>query len=148
MLTIGGFAISMVWIWLAAAIIFIIIEAVTVGLTTIWFAAGALVALILALIKVGVGVQVAVFLILSLVLLATTRKIFVNKLKTGSEKTNVDALVGEEAVVLEDITPFNTGLVKVKGQNWTAIAADKDASILKGSTVKIKAIEGVKLIVE
>jgi membrane protein implicated in regulation of membrane protease activity len=138
----------MVWIWLAAAIIFIIIEAVTVGLTTIWFAAGALVALILALIKVGVGVQVAVFLILSLVLLATTRKIFVNKLKTGSEKTNVDALVGEEAVVLEDITPFNTGLVKVKGQNWTAIAADKDASILKGSTVKIKAIEGVKLIVE
>ncbi len=148
MLTIGGFMISMVWIWLAAAIIFIIIEAVTVGLTTIWFAAGALVALILALIKVGVGVQVAVFLILSLVLLATTRKIFVNKLKTGSEKTNVDALVGEEAVVLEDITPFNTGLVKVKGQNWTAIAADKDASILKGSTVKIKAIEGVKLIVE
>ena len=140
--------ISMVWIWLAAAIIFIIIEAVTVGLTTIWFAAGALVALILALIKVGVGVQVAVFLILSLVLLATTRKIFVNKLKTGSEKTNVDALVGEEAVVLENITPFNTGLVKVKGQNWTAIAADKDASILKGSTVKIKAIEGVKLIVE
>ena len=148
MLTIGGFTISMVWIWLAAAIIFIIIEAVTVGLTTIWFAAGALVALILALIKVGVGVQVAVFLILSLVLLATTRKIFVNKLKTGSEKTNVDALVGEEAVVLEDITPFNTGLVKVKGQNWTAIAADKDASILKGSTAKIKAIEGVKLIVE
>ena len=148
MLTIGGFTISMVWIWLAAAIIFIIIEAVTVGLTTIWFAAGALVALILALIKVGVGVQVAVFLILSLVLLATTRKIFVNKLKTGSEKTNVDALVGEEAVVLEDITPFNTGLVKVKGQNWTAIAADKDASILKGSTVTIKAIEGVKLIVE
>lgn len=148
MLTIGGFTISMVWIWLAAAIIFIIIEAVTVGLTTIWFAAGALVALILALIKVGVGVQVAVFLILSLVLLATTRKIFVNKLKTGSEKTNVDALVGEEAVVLENITPFNTGLVKVKGQNWTAIAADKDASILKGSTVKIKAIEGVKLIVE
>lgn len=148
MLTIGGFSIDMVWIWLAAAIIFIIIEAVTVGLTTIWFAAGALVALILALIKVGVGVQVVVFLILSLVLLATTRKIFVNKLKTGSEKTNVDALVGEEAVVLEDITPFNTGLVKVKGQNWTAIAADKDASILKGSTVKIKAIEGVKLIVE
>lgn len=148
MITIGGLTISMVWIWLAAAIIFIIIEALTVGLTTIWFAAGALIALILALFKVGVGVQVAVFLILSLVLLATTRKIFVNKLKTGSEKTNVDALVGEEAVVLEDITPFNTGLVKVKGQNWTAIAADKDATILKGSTVKIKAIEGVKLIVE
>lgn len=148
MITIGGLSISMVWIWLAAAIIFIIIEAMTVGLTTIWFAAGALAALVLALLKVGTGIQVAVFLILSLVLLATTRKIFVNKLRTGSEKTNVDALVGEEAVVLEDITPHNTGLVKVKGQNWTAVAHDKDATILKDTTVTVKAIEGVKLIVE
>ncbi len=148
MITIGGLSISMVWIWLAAAIIFIIIEAMTVGLTTIWFAAGALIALVLALLKTGVGVQVAVFLILSLILLGTTRKVFVNKLKTGSQKTNVDALVGEEAVVLEDITPHNTGLVKVKGQNWTAVAYDKDATILKDTTVKVKAIEGVKLIVE
>ena len=148
MLTIGGLTISMVWIWLAAAIVFIIIEAMTVGLTTIWFAAGALIALVLALFKVGAGVQVAVFLILSLVLLGTTRKVFVNKLKTGSQKTNVDALVGEEAVVLEDITPHNTGLVKVKGQNWTAVAYDKDATIVKDTTVKVKAIEGVKLIVE
>jgi membrane protein implicated in regulation of membrane protease activity len=148
MITIGGLSISMVWIWLAAAIVFIIIEAMTVGLTTIWFAAGALAALVLALLKVGTGIQVAVFLILSLVLLATTRKIFVNKLRTGSEKTNVDALVGEEAVVLEDITPHNTGLVKVKGQNWTAVAYDKDATILKETTVTVKAIEGVKLIVE
>ena len=148
MITIGGLSISMVWIWLAAAIIFIIIEAMTVGLTTIWFAAGALIALVLALFKVGAGVQVAVFLILSLVLLGTTRKVFVNKLKTGSQKTNVDALVGEEAVVLEDITPHNTGLVKVKGQNWTAVAADKDAVITAGTTVRIKSIEGVKLIVE
>ena len=106
------------------------------------------IALVLALFKVGAGVQVAVFLILSLVLLGTTRKVFVNKLKTGSQKTNVDALVGEEAVVLEDITPHNTGLVKVKGQNWTAVAYDKDATILKDTTVKVKAIEGVKLIVE
>ena len=148
MITIGGLTISMVWIWLAAAIIFIIIEALTVGLTTIWFAAGALIALVLALFKVGAGVQVAVFLILSLVLLGTTRKVFVNKLKTGSQKTNVDALVGEEGVVLEEISPFNTGLVKVKGQNWTAVAADKDAVITAGTTVRIKSIEGVKLIVE
>ena len=148
MITIAGLSISMIWIWLAIAIIFIIIEAMTVGLTTIWFAAGALIALVLALLKLGVGVQIAVFLIASLVLLGTTRKIFVNKLKTGSEKTNVDALVGEEAVVLEDITPHNTGLVKVKSQNWTAVAYDKDATILKDTTVKVKAIEGVKLIVE
>ena len=148
MISISGLSISMVWIWLAVAILFIVIEAMTVGLTTIWFAAGALVSLILSLLKVGPLIQVAVFLIVSLVLLATTRKIFVNKLKTGSQKTNVDALVGEEAVVIEEITPHNTGLVKVKGQNWTAVACDKDAAIPKDSTVKVKAIEGVKLIVK
>ena len=148
MITIAGISISMVWIWLIVAIIFIIIEAITVGLTTIWFAAGALVGLLLAFFKVPVMAQIIIFLFVSLVLLGTTRKVFVNKLKTGSQKTNVDALVGEEAVVLEDITPFNTGLVKVKGQNWTAVAYDKDATIKAGETVKIKAIEGVKLIVK
>ena len=148
MITIAGISISMLWIWLAVAIIFIIIEAITVGLTTIWFAAGALVGLIPALLKVPVMAQIIIFLIVSLVLLGTTRKVFVNKLKTGSQKTNVDALVGEEAVVLEDFTPFNTGLVKVKGQNWTAVAVDKEATIKAGASVKVEAIEGVKLIVK
>jgi len=148
MITIAGLSISMVWIWLAVAIIFIIIEALTVGLTTIWFAAGALVALVLALFKLPPMVQVIVFLVVSLALLATTRKIFVNKLKTGSEKTNVDALIGEEGVVMEEITPHNVGRVKVKGQSWSAAAADKDAVIPKDATVKVKAIEGVKLIVK
>ncbi|MBO5994013.1 MAG: NfeD family protein [Firmicutes bacterium] len=148
MITIAGISISMVWVWLAVAIIFIIIEAITVGLATIWFAAGALVGLVLALFKVPVLAQIIIFLIVSLVLLGTTRKVFVNKLKTGSQKTNVDALVGEEAVVLEDITPFNTGLVKVKGQNWTAVAYDKEATIKAGESVKVEAIEGVKLIVK
>ncbi len=148
MLTIAGISISMIWVWLIVAVIFIIIEAITVGLTTIWFAAGALVGLILAFFKVPVMAQVIIFLIVSLLLLGTTRKIFVKKLKTGSEKTNVDALIGEEGVVLEEITPFNPGLVKVKGQNWTAVAQDKEATIAKGATVKVKAIEGVKLIVK
>ncbi|MBR6472759.1 MAG: NfeD family protein [Firmicutes bacterium] len=148
MLTIAGISISMIWIWLAVAIIFIIIEAITVGLTTIWFAAGALVALVLAFLKVGPMAQVIIFLIVSLALLGTTRKVFVNKLKTGSQKTNVDALVGEEGVVMEDITPHNVGLVKVKGQNWTAVASDREATIVKDATVRVVAIEGVKLIVE
>ena len=148
MLTIAGLSISMIWVWLVVTIIFIVIEAITVGLTTIWFAAGALVGLILAFFKVPVMAQVIIFLIVSLVLLGTTRKVFVNKLKTGSQKTNVDALIGEEGVVLEEITPHNVGLVKVKGQNWTAVAYDKDATIAEGETVKVKAIEGVKLIVK
>ena len=148
MLTIAGISISMIWVWLIVAVIFIIIEAITVGLTTIWFAAGALVGLILAFFKVPVMAQIIIFLIVSLVLLGTTRKVFVKKLKTGSEKTNVDALIGEEGVVLEDITPHNVGLVKVKGQNWSAAAYDKDAVIPKDTVIKVKAIEGVKLIVK
>lgn len=148
MINILGLSISMIWIWLAVAVIFIIIEAITVGLTTIWFAAGALIALVLALLKVPPLAQVIIFLIVSLALLATTRKVFVNKLKTGSEKTNVDALIGEEGVVIEEITPHNVGLVKVKGQNWSAVSYDKDATIPKDTAVKVKAIEGVKLIVK
>ena len=148
MITIAGLTISMIWIWLAVAIIFIIIEAMTVGLTTIWFAAGALIALVLAFLKIGPMAQVIVFLVVSLALLGTTRKVFVNKLKTGSEKTNVDALIGEEGVVVEEITPHNVGLVKVKGQNWSAVAEDKEATIVKDTTVNVVAIEGVKLIVK
>ena len=148
MITIAGFSISMIWIWLAVAVIFIIIEAITVGLTTIWFAAGALIALVLAFLKIGPMAQVIVFLIVSLALLGTTRKVFVNKLKTGSEKTNVDALICEEGVVVEEITPHNVGLVKVKGQNWSAVAEDKEATIVKDTTVNVVAIEGVKLIVK
>ena len=93
-MTIFGVTVSMAVVWLVLAVIFLIIEGITVGLATIWFAAGAFVALLLSLFDVPVMVQAAVFLIVSLVLLFSTRKIFVEKLRAGSEKTNVDALIG------------------------------------------------------
>lgn len=134
--------------WLIVGIIFAVSEALTVGLVTIWFTGGAVVALVAALLGAGIPVQVVLFFIVSIGLLVTTRKIFVNKLKTGGTKTNVDALVGEEAKVLTEIKPFEPGSVKLKGQEWTAVAKDDTLTIASGDIVKVVAIEGVKAVVK
>lgn len=133
-------------IWLALAVIFLIIEAITVGLATIWFAAGAFAAFVLSLLNVPVLAQVVIFLAVSCCLLVFTRKIFVEKLRTGSESTNVDALIGETGIVTEEIRPLTVGQVKINGQVWSALGKD-DETIEKDRLVKVIAIEGVKLIV-
>ena len=76
----------LIWVWLGLAVLFAVLEAMTVGLTSIWFAGGALCAMVLAILGVGFPLQIAAFFVVSIVLLATTRKIFVNKLKTGSRR--------------------------------------------------------------
>ena len=76
-----------------------------------------------------------------------TRKIFVEKLNTGKENTNVDALIGETGQVTMTINPMEVGQVKLKGQVWSALADDSLLTIEEGTYVTIKAIEGVKLIV-
>jgi len=134
--------------WLIVGVIFAVAEALTVGLVTIWFTGGAIVALIAALMGASTPVQVVLFLVVSIGLILTTRKLFVGKLKTGRTKTNVDALVGEEAKVLTDIKPFEPGSVKLKGQEWTAVAKADDLAIASGEIVKVVAIEGVKVIVK
>ena len=136
------------WLWLALAVFFCIIEALTVGLTTIWFAAGALVAMLVAILGGGIPLQIVVFFVVSIVLLATTRKIFVKKLKTGSEKTNVETLIGEEGRVTSTIIPLNSGRVNVNGMDWSAVAVGKNDLIPEGTVVIVKAIDGVKLIVD
>ncbi|MEE0797425.1 MAG: NfeD family protein [Anaerovoracaceae bacterium] len=140
--------ISMAIFWLALAVVFLIIEALTVGLTTIWFAAGSFVALILSLFDAPVLAQFIVFLVVSFCLLLFTRKIFVEKLRTGKVlRTNVDALIGATGIVTEDIRPFETGQVKLKGQDWTAVSKDPEITVSRDTVVKVIAIEGVKLIV-
>ena len=145
-MTIFGISVSMAVIWLALAVIFLIIEAITVGLATIWFAAGAFAAFVLSLLNVPVLAQVVIFLAVSCCLLVFTRKIFVEKLRTGSESTNVDALIGETGIVTEEIRPLTVGQVKINGQVWSALGKD-DETIDKDRLVKVIAIEGVKLIV-
>ena len=145
-MTIFGISVSMAVIWLALAVIFLIIEAITVGLATIWFAAGAFAAFVLSLLNVPVLAQVVIFLAVSCCLLVFTRKIFVEKLRTGSESTNVDALIGETGIVTEEIRPLTVGQVKINGQVWSALGKD-DETIEKDRLVKVIAIEGVKLMV-
>ena len=101
-----GISVSMIVFWLALALIFLLIEAATAGLTTIWFAGGALIALLTALFDAPVALQVIIFFVVSICLLVFTRKIFVEKLKTGSEKTNVDALIGTKGIVVQPIRPL------------------------------------------
>lgn len=146
-MTIFGFTVSMSVFWLAAAIIFVVVEGLTMGLSTIWFAAGALAALIAALLSASIAVQIVIFFAVSALLLVFTRKLFVKQLKTGTEKTNVDALIGREAIVTTEIGPFSPGAVKLGGQVWTAVLKNSADSLEKGTAVKVIGIEGVKLIV-
>ena len=137
-----GISVSMIVFWLALALIFLLIEAATAGLTTIWF-----IALLTALFDAPVALQVIIFFVVSICLLVFTRKIFVEKLKTGSEKTNVDALIGTKGIVVQPIRPFAVGQVKVNGQVWSAVGKTPETDIEQGREVKVHAIEGVKLVV-
>ncbi|MBR6529600.1 MAG: NfeD family protein [Firmicutes bacterium] len=146
-MTILGLHISMTIIWLLLMVAFLVAETLTVGLVSIWFAGGALVAVILSLLEVSPLTQVIVFFVVSIGLLLSTRKIFVEKLNTGKENTNVDALIGDTGQVIMAINPMEVGQVKVNGQVWSAIADDQLLTLEEGTYVTIKAIEGVKLIV-
>ena len=145
-MTFLGIQISEAVLWLVLAVVFLIIEAATVGLTTIWFAAGSLAALILSLFKVPFLPQVIAFFAVSVCLLVFTRKIFVEKLKTGSESTNVDALIGRTGSVTARIEPLSAGRVRLGEQDWAAACKD-NVTIEEGTLVKVMAIEGVKLMV-
>lgn len=146
-MTLFGLTVSTIVFWLIIALIMLIVEALTAGLTTIWFAGGAFAALVCALLDLPIAAQIVIFFIVSICLLVFTRKIFVEKLKTGSQKTNVDALIGERAIVEAAIPAYGVGQVKVGGQVWSAVCEKPDMEIEAGKLVKIHAIEGVKVIV-
>ena len=146
-MTLFGLTVSTIVFWLIIALIMLIVEALTAGLTTIWFAGGAFAALVCALLDLPTAVQIVIFFIVSICLLVFTRKIFVEKLKTGSQKTNVDALIGERAIVEAAIPAYGVGQVKVGSQVWSAVCEKPDMEIEAGKLVKIHAIEGIKVIV-
>ncbi|MGN8967544.1 NfeD family protein [Intestinimonas sp. HCP28S3_D6] len=138
---------SMSLFWLIAMVLFGVLEAVTVGLTSIWFALGALGALVAAAASAPVIVQIVVFLGVSFLTLLLVRPLaqrFVNDRKVA---TNADRVIGREAVVTEDIDNIQgKGRVSISGADWTARAED-DRPIPAGSTVRVLRIEGVKVIV-
>lgn len=134
--------------WLIALIALLIIELITLGLTTIWFAGGALIALIAALCGAPFWLQFTLFLVVSAILLFVTRPIAVKYWNKDRIKTNADGLVGQTALVIEEIDNIKAkGAVSVNGLEWTARTAD-NSIIEKDKVVVIKEIQGVKLIVE
>ena len=138
----------MSWLWLGAAVLFGIVEALTAGLVSIWFVAGAAAALIGALLGAGTGVQVALFLAVSAAALAATRPLVRRFTKDGTVATNADRALGETAKVTEAIDNENsTGAVYVDGKTWTARSADGSV-IPAGAAVQVLRMEGVKLFVE
>jgi len=141
-----GIVLGMAALWIIAAVIFIIIEAATLGLTTIWFAGGAVAAALSTLFDAPIIVQVVIFLAVSIALLYSTR-FWKAKFKIGKEMTNVDAVVGQPGFVMETISPTAFGQVKVGGIIWTAMSANPHTVIDVGTEVTVAGIEGVKLIV-
>ncbi|MFA9422035.1 MAG: NfeD family protein [Sedimentibacter sp.] len=136
------------WAWLGIIVACLAIEAFTLGLTTIWFAVGGLIAWFVYLTGIGLHIQIATFLLVSILCLVFTRPIAVEKLKIGKIKTNAESLIGEDVKVLTRIDNMeNKGTVKVKGQEWSARSWD-DQIIEKDEMVVIKEIVGVKLIVK
>lgn len=134
--------------WLFIFAVLLVIEIVTLGLTTVWFAVGSIAAFLAAYVGFGVLVQVIVFLVVSIVLLILTRPIAVKFFNQERECTNAESLIGQKAVVTEEInTVHSVGKVEVNGMEWSA-KADESNIIEKDTIVLIKGIQGVKLIVE
>ncbi len=133
--------------WLAAMVIFIIAEATTVTLVSIWFAVGALGAVLIALLGGGLTLQVTVFLALAIVLLIFLRGAVRKHFTPRITRTNVDSVIGATGIV---VTPVNNiaalGQVQINGVEWSARSTD-GTHIGAGALVKVDKIEGVKVFV-
>ena len=135
--------------WLAAMIILLVVEGAVPGLVSIWFALGALAAMISAFFDAPFWLQLLWFVVVSVAALCLTRPIVKKYVNAKVQPTNADALIGKECVVTESIDNINgSGAVKISGQIWTARSADDSVTIEQGQVVRVKEIQGVKLIVE
>ena len=137
-------------IWLIVFVVMLIIEAATTALATVWFAAGALVAMIMDLCGAPHNLQIIVMAAVSVVTFVICMIWIRPKLESlrraNVQRTNADRLIGMEGVVIVPVNPVEgKGQVKVEGQVWSA---KSEGAIEEGTTVKIRAIEGVKLIVD
>ena len=142
------FVVNMAVVWLVAMVVLLIVEAIVPGLVSIWFAIGALAALIAALLNAPLWLQVVWFLAVSVATLVLTRPLAQRYVNSRVQPTNADALIGRDCVVTEDIDNLaGTGAVKIGGKAWTARTEDENEKYAQGDVVKAVRIEGVKLIV-
>ena len=134
--------------WLIAFVALLIIEIITLGLTTVWFAIGSIAAFLAAYVGASIVVQIVVFLVVSIVFLVFTRPILMKFFNQKRERTNAESLIGQKALVLEKIDSMHAaGRVIVNGMEWAAKTEDAE-TIAVDEVVVIKGIQGVKLIVE
>ena len=134
-------------IWIAALVVFIVLEAATTALVSLWFIGGSAAALIAALLHAPLWLQIALFLVVSVGLLIALRPLAA-KLSRSGEKTNLDRIIDRRVAVTETINELeNTGAVKVDGQEWSA--RTEDGSVVEtGAVVRILRVEGVKVYVK
>ena len=136
-----------VFIWLGIMIVLLLAEAATVGLTTIWFAAGALAAMVLCALGVGAFGQWTVFFIVSLVLLYFTRPIALKWMTPHKLRTNYENAVDKTVRITERVDNIaGTGAAVLNGQDWTARMQQDDVTLEPGELATVAAVEGVKLI--
>ena len=133
--------------WLGAMIVFLLAEAATVTLVSIWFAAGALAAVVVALTGAGLGFQVTVFLLVAALMLISLRGVVRRYIRPKLVRTNVDAVIGTTGIVT---TPINNvaalGQVKLGGMEWSARSTD-GSHIPEGTLIRVDRVEGVKVFV-
>lgn len=134
----------MAFCWLMVFIVLLLLEICTINLVSIWFAIGAAASFFVALFTDYIFIQMAVFIIVSILTLIITKPL-VQKVKSKKVSTNLDRVIGMEAEVTEDISKFQLGEVKVDGKRWSA---KSNETISRGEIVKVEKIDGVKLIVK
>ncbi len=139
----------LVFVWLVAVIVFLGVEISTVTLTSIWFAAGALAAMLVAMFNGNLIVQVIAFLIVAFGLLYATKPWSKKFIDTKKVSTNADRAIGQEVRVVERVSNLDqTGKAFVHGMEWTVRTEDDNIIIEQGELVRVLRIAGVKLIVE
>ena len=138
------------WIvWLSLFVIMVIIEASGPALVTIWFALGALIALIISIIPGAPWwVELIAFIVISASALLALRPVFKKYLKRNVIKTNMDSFIGKKGYVIEDITFLKPGAVKIGDVSWTAIPVNEKETILENEVIEVVAISGNKIIVK
>lgn len=137
------------YIWLGLMILFLIVEIITVGLTSIWFAGGALAALISVMLGANIWIQIGIFLAVSFLLLYFTRPFAMKYINRNRLKSNYEGIIGKRVRINETVDNMNqTGSATVNGQEWTVRAREEKTILPSGSIASVVGISGVKLIVE
>ncbi len=138
----------MLWVWIALIVAFVVIEAATTQLVTVWFAVGAVGGLVAFAFGLELWLQIVIFVAVSAIALLATKPFIKRFTKTQKQPTNADRYIGKTAIVVEPIDNIHSkGAVTVGGLEWTARTAD-GSEVQKDEIVTVEAIEGAKLIVK